>query len=98
MGITHEVIRDIETIIITEEMVIEVEITTGTEVGHWIDRSEVGETKEVHAMVGLGQDQEQVQTEIGLDVSSVESTTILLGSVLLDEKIGRQNKYNRCLA
>ena len=26
-------------------------------------------------MVGLGQDQEQVQTEIGLDVLSVESTT-----------------------
>ena len=36
MGITHEAIRDIETIIITEEMVIEVKITTGTEVGHWI--------------------------------------------------------------
>ena len=49
-------------------------------------------------MVGLGQDQEQVQTEIGSDVLSVESMTILLGSVLLDKKIGRQNKYNRCLA
>ena len=53
---------------------------------------------EVQAMVGLGQDQEWVQTEIGLDVLSVESMTILLGSILLDEKIGRQNKYNRCLA
>ena len=53
---------------------------------------------EAQAMVGLGQDQEQVPIEIGLDVSSVESTTILLGSVLLDEKIWRQNKYNRCLA
>ena len=35
MGITHKVIKDIEIIIIiTEEMVIEVEIMTGTEVGH----------------------------------------------------------------
>ena len=53
---------------------------------------------EAQAMVGLGQDQDQVQLEIGLDVLSVESTTISLGSVLLDEKIRRQNKYNRCLA
>ena len=53
---------------------------------------------EVQAMVGLGQDQEQVQTEIGLDVSSVESMIILQGSVLLDKKTGTQNKYNRCLA
>ena len=49
-------------------------------------------------MVDLGQDQEQVQTEIGLDVLSVESTTILPGSILLGEKIGRQNKYNGCSA
>ena len=34
--------------------------------------------------------------EIGLDVLNVESMTILPGSVLLDEKIWRQNKYNRC--
>ena len=53
---------------------------------------------EAQAMVGLGQDQEQIQTEIRLDVLSVESTIILLGIVLLDEKIGRQNKYNKCLA
>ena len=33
-GITHEVIKDIETIIIIEEMVIEVKIMTGTGVGH----------------------------------------------------------------
>ena len=61
MGITCEVIRDIETIIITEETVIEVEILTRTEVGHWIDRSEVGEMTEAQAMVGLGQDQEHYQ-------------------------------------
>ena len=41
---------------------------------------------EVQAMVDLGQDQEQVQTEIGLDVLSVESMTILPGSVLLGGK------------
>ena len=35
MGIIHEVIRDMEIVIrITEEMVIEVKITTGREVGH----------------------------------------------------------------
>ena len=54
--------------------------------------SEVGEMTEAQAIVGLGQVQEQVQTEIGSDVLSVESTTILL-----DEKIGRHNKYYRCL-
>ena len=53
---------------------------------------------EAQALVDLSQDQGQVQTEIGLDVLSVENMTILLGSVLLDEKIGRQNKYNRSLA
>ena len=51
---------------------------------------------EAQAMVELGQDQEQVQIEIGLDALSVENMTILLGSVLLGEKIGKQNKYNRC--
>ena len=34
MGITRDVIKDIETIIIIEETVIEVEIMTGTGVGH----------------------------------------------------------------
>ena len=63
MGITCEVIKDIETIIIIEKMVIEVEIMTGTEVGHQIDRLEVGEMIEAQAMVDLGQDQEQVQTD-----------------------------------
>ena len=53
---------------------------------------------EVQAMVGLDQDQKHIQIEIGSHVLSVESRTILLGSVLLDEKRGKQNKYNRCLA
>ena len=52
---------------------------------------------EVQLMVGLDQGQELVQTEIGLDALSVESMTILPGNVLLGEKIGRQNKYHRCL-
>ena len=34
MGTTHEVIKDIGTIIIIEEMVIEVDIMTGTGIGH----------------------------------------------------------------
>ena len=99
MGIACKVIKDIEIIIIiSEKIVIEVKIMTGTGVGHYIHRSELGETTEVQAMVGLGQDQQILQTEIGLDVLSVKSMIILLGSVLLNEKIGRQNKYNRCLA
>ena len=40
-------------------------------------------------MVGLGQDQGQVQTEIGLDALSVESTITLQGNVWLDEKTER---------
>ena len=49
-------------------------------------------------MVGPGQGQEQVQTETGLDVLIVESMIISQGSVLLEQKIGRLNKYNRCLS
>ena len=37
-------------------------------------------------MAGLGEDQGQVQTEIGLDALSVESMIILQGNVQLDEK------------
>ena len=40
-------------------------------------------------MVGLGQDQGQVQTEIGLDASSVESMITLQGNVQLDGKTER---------
>ena len=40
-------------------------------------------------MTGLGQDQGQVQTEIGLDALSVESMIILQGNVQLDEKRDR---------
>ena len=37
-------------------------------------------------MAGLGQNQGEVQTEIGLDALSVESMIILQGNVWLDEK------------
>ena len=40
-------------------------------------------------MVGLDQDQGQVQIEIGLDALSVESMTTLQGNVQLDEKTER---------
>ena len=36
-------------------------------------------------MAGLGQDQGQAQTEIGLDALSVESMIILQGNVWLNE-------------
>ena len=48
-------------------------------------------------MEDLGQDQGQVQTEIGLDALSVDSTITLKGNVQLDEKTERWGRYNRCL-
>ena len=48
-------------------------------VGHMIGKTEivVEGTIEALVIVGLGQVQEQVQIEIGLDVSSAENMTIL---------------------
>ena len=40
-------------------------------------------------MVGLGQDQGQAQTEIGLDASSVGNMITLQGNVWLEEKTER---------
>ena len=40
-------------------------------------------------MVGLGQDQGQVQIEVALDASSVESMITLWGNVGLDKKTER---------
>ena len=68
-----------------------------TEVGHKIDRIEAGETIEVQVMVGLVQGQEQVQID-RIRCFECREYDILQGSVLLEEKIGRQNKCNRCLA
>ena len=48
-------------------------------------------------MVGLGQDQGQVQTEIELEASCVGSMITLQGNVQLEEKTERSSKYSRCL-
>ena len=40
-------------------------------------------------MVGLGQDQGQIQIEIGLDALSVGSRIILQGNVQTDKKRGK---------
>ena len=47
--------------------------------------------------VGQGQVQEQVQTEIGLGVSSVESTTILQETAQQHKWTEVLNKFNNCL-
>ena len=73
-----KVFRDIGTIImIIGETIIEVKATIEIGVGHYIDRTEVEGETEAQVMVGLGQDEGQVQTEIGLDALSVESMITL---------------------
>ena len=71
--ITCEVVRDIGTIIMTiGETIIEIKAMIEIGIGYKIDRAEIEGETEVQVTVGLGQDQGQVQTEIGLDASSVE--------------------------
>ena len=54
MDIICEVIKDTEIItIVIEGMVTEVRVMIEIEVGHYIDRIEVGEMIEVQVMVGL---------------------------------------------
>ena len=55
MATTHQVIKGMEDITITEEMVLEIKLIIAEEVGHLKDRIEVGETTEVGITVGLGQ-------------------------------------------
>ena len=78
MDITCEAAKGIEIItMFIEEIIIEVKVMIEIGVGHQIDRTEVEEETEAQVMVDLGQDQGQVQTEIGLDVLSVESMIVL---------------------
>ena len=70
-------------IIIIEGVVIGIEVTIGIGVDHLKGR--------------VGQVLEQVQTEIELDVLNVGNMTILQENVQLDQQVGRQNKYNKCL-
>ena len=97
MVTTHEVIKCMgEIMVVIEGMVIKIKIMTGIGIGHLRDRIEVGEMIEVSVIIGQDQVLEQVQTETGLGVSNVGSTTILQGNVQQGKRVGRQSKYSRC--
>ena len=83
MAIMHKVIKGMEDMAITEEVVTEIKLIIEEGVGHLKDRIEVGEMTEVGVTVGLGQVLGQVQIETELDASSVESMIILHENVQL---------------
>ena len=83
MATTHDVIRGIEEILITAEVVTEINLIAEDGVGHLKDRIEVGEMTEVRVTIGLGQVLEQVQIETEFDALSVESMIILHKNVQL---------------
>ena len=98
MVIIFEVIKGKgDTITVTEGVVIEIKITVGIGVSHLKDRIEIGEIVEAHMTAGQCQILEQVQIEIGSDVSNVENMTILQENAQLDKYIGKQNRYKKCL-
>ena len=103
MPIIHEVVRDMEGIIIIitiEEVAIEIKIIIEIGVDHLKDRAEIGEMAGVQVKAGVGQVLEQVETEIGFDALNVESTITLHENVQLDKPdnlVGKLNKYSRCL-
>ena len=72
-----------EDITIMEEVVMEIKLIIEEGVGHLKDRIEVGDKIEVGATVDLGQVLGKVQIGTELDVSSVESMTILHENVQL---------------
>ena len=55
MAIMHEVIKDMEDMAITEEVVTEIKLIIEEGGGHLKDRIEVGEMIEVRVTAGLGQ-------------------------------------------
>ena len=55
MAIMHEVIKGMEDMVITEEVVTEIKIIIAEGVGHLKGRIEVGELTEVRVTAGLGQ-------------------------------------------
>ena len=77
MATMHKVIKGMEDITITEEVVMEIKLIIEEEVGHLKDKIEVGEMTEVGVTVGLGQVLGQVQIETEFDALSVESMIIL---------------------
>ena len=84
MAIMHEVIKGMEDMAITEEVVREIKLIIEEAVGHLKDRIEVGEMTGVRVTAGLGQVLEQVKIETEFDASNVESMIILCENVQLD--------------
>ena len=77
MVTTNKVIKGMEDITVTEEVVMEIKLIMEEGVGHMKDRIEVGEMTEMRVTVGLGQVLGQVQIETKLNALSVESMIIL---------------------
>ena len=80
--------ENIETAI---EMTVMTETGTGLERGHFPEIMATMIETEVQAIVGPGQDQEQVQIGIEFNVISVGNTIILQGTVPL---LGKKRKLN----
>ena len=71
MATMHEVIKGMEEITITKEVVIGISSIIGIGVDHLRDKVEIGEMTEVRVMAGLDQVLGQVQIEIGLGAESM---------------------------
>ena len=77
-------------------VVVEVEVGTNLEKGHFQETIAIIEGMiEVQAIVDQGQDQEQVQIEIELGVISVGNMIILQKIVLHPMRKEKQNKFNK---
>ena len=77
-------------------MVAILETGIGPEKGHFQKTITKSLEIEVQAVVNLGQDQGQVLIETEFDASSVESMTILQGTVPLLKKREKYNSYIKC--
>ena len=85
--------ESIETVI---EMTVMTEAGSGPEKGHFFRNMATMQETEVQAVVGPGQDQEQVQTRIEFDVISVGNMIILQGTVPLLGKKRKLNSSKKC--
>ena len=82
--------------ILEENIVAILETKIGPEKGHSQETTVMSLEIEVHAMVDLGQDQEQVLIETRFDATSVESMTISQRTAPLLKKREKYNSYIKC--
>ena len=80
--------------IIEENIAAILETGIGPEKGHSQETIAMSLEIEVQAVVDLGQDQGQVLIEMEFDATSVESMTILQGTVPLLKKREKYNNYS----